>query len=128
MGSDVSGPASSGVRWEVEAARGRHLERSARLQTPPDSGRLLCPPPSACRAETSQQHQHTAAACEMNNKYMLAALCCVQCLRPKTREVYRYELCLSGSLHMHRNTMLLYPTDPAAVCSNETKTTAVTCK
>lgn len=49
MGFDVSGPASCGGRWLLEAAWGRCLERSARHQTPPDSARPLCPPPLAYR-------------------------------------------------------------------------------
>lgn len=51
MGYDVSGRALCGVRWLLEAAGGRYLERAARRLTPPGSARLLCPPPYGWRAE-----------------------------------------------------------------------------
>lgn len=47
MAFGVSGPALCGFHWLTEAAGERHLERSARRPTPPDSTRLLCPRPVA---------------------------------------------------------------------------------
>lgn len=47
MGFGGSGQALCGVRWLMEAGGELHPERSGHRPTPPDSARLLFPPPQA---------------------------------------------------------------------------------
>lgn len=62
MGFDVSAQVLCDVRWLLEAAGELHLGRLVRHPTPPDSERLHCRHPLACRGENSMTRGRTRAA------------------------------------------------------------------
>lgn len=61
MGFDVSAQVLCDVRWLLEAAGELHLGRLVRHLTPPDSERLHCRHPLACRGENSMTRAHTCS-------------------------------------------------------------------